>query len=280
MIQKFYSILYDKWFSHNDPYFIIAGVQKSGTTSLYHYLNHHTELCGSKPKEVHYFNRDYYFDKPYASYRSHFSGSNKNIYFEATPAYIYQPNAMENLKLRYPDIKLIIILREPTSRAFSAWNHYRDVYEKNKGSHIKNKPRREGNLLYEMFYNKMDKFPSFRECIEIEIQLMEEVNPPFEPSLLRRGLYYQQIRKCYDLFPINNCMILGFQDLIIHPKETIGKICEFVGVIPFVNDLFIFKAINKKKYKDKIYRNDQLFLNSFYEPHNKKLIELIGNINW
>jgi hypothetical protein len=265
---------------NNDPGFIIAGVQKSGTTSLYQYLNQHPKLRGSEPKELHYFNRDYYFDKSISDYRSHFTGNRNLIYFEATPAYLYHPGAMENLKRYYPNIKLVILLRNPITRAFSAWHHYRDLFYKNKGENLKFRPKRKGNSLYNLFFANRELFPSFRECLDIEVKLMNNQNPPFEPGLIRRGFYFDQIKKCYSLFPKKNMYITGFNSFIKDPEKIILELCEFLGIPPIKNIKFPFKPFNKRKYIEKIPCEDERFLSTVYYGPNRELSNLIGSIDW
>src|SRR5690625_341355 len=56
----------------NEPGFIIAGAQKSATTSLHYYLNQHPDLQGSNPKEVCYFHDDRNYGKGKEWYKKAF----------------------------------------------------------------------------------------------------------------------------------------------------------------------------------------------------------------
>ena len=74
------------------PNLIIAGVNKAGSTSLFHYLSQHPEVCGSKDKETCYFLPLLYNESisPITNYEAQFSHCGKSAYrLEATPAYIY-----------------------------------------------------------------------------------------------------------------------------------------------------------------------------------------------
>ena len=66
---------------------------------------------------------------------------------------------------------------------------YKDFFEKNRvDTMIKSLPHREGDLLYMKLYEGREKFPSFRECINIELELIKSCNG-FEPAILRRKNY-------------------------------------------------------------------------------------------
>lgn len=104
------------------PDFIIIGVQKGGTTSLYKYLELHSLICPSLTKEVHFFN-DRYNKKPLIWYKAFMpiSLSKKQKVYEATPSYIFHPEVADRIYKRFPKIKILIILRNPIERAYS---HY------------------------------------------------------------------------------------------------------------------------------------------------------------
>src|SRR4051812_21310479 len=130
------------------PDFIIIGTQKSGTTSLHYYLDQHPDMRGSKPKELHYFDRRVHSGESLVEYESAFRSFCKKIHFESTPYYIYQPGALELIKESYPEIRLITVLRDPVKRAFSAWNHYRQTFKNKHAEQFEENRRPGGQLLY------------------------------------------------------------------------------------------------------------------------------------
>lgn len=113
------------------PNAIIAGVPKGGTTSLFKYLAAHPEVCASNVKETRYlidigyplFNAKWnYHEHGIDGYKIFFdnqSCSDKKIWLEATPDYIYQNTPLSVL----PDLnripKIIFVLRNPARRLFS-----------------------------------------------------------------------------------------------------------------------------------------------------------------
>ncbi len=262
------------------PDFIIIGTQKAGTTSLHYYLGQHPQLSGSVPKELHYFNRDIHFNKSLQSYEEHFRGWDHNKYFESTPAYFYIPGTCEAMQHAYPDLKVIVVLRDPAKRAYSAWNMYKDYFEKNwVDEKIKSKQRREGDLLYTKFYEGRDQFPSFRECIEIELDLIKS-NESFEPALLRRGLYLEQLNRYWKNFDKDNVLVLGFNDLVKDTENTLKKVTDFLGVEDLGWSSLNTEPRNTRKYSEPITEDDKQFLEDFYREPNQELFDAIKYINW
>src|SRR5690606_33886153 len=128
-IISYYRIL--TWKKRALPDFIIVGAQKAGTTSLFHYLSEHPQIISPYKKEVHYFDGGLNpeidtFKKGEKWYRSNFprKPKSKSIKtFEASPLYLFNPLAPQRIKDLLPNVKLIILLRDPVERAISQYHH-------------------------------------------------------------------------------------------------------------------------------------------------------------
>ena len=122
------------------PNFIVLGAAKAGTTALYHYLGQHPEVCMSRTKETNFLalkddpldfrgpgDRDYitrFSVTTLDGYRDQFRGCGaKPAIGEASPLYLYSPKAPGLIGEVVPDAKLIVILRNPIDRAYSAFLH-------------------------------------------------------------------------------------------------------------------------------------------------------------
>ncbi len=263
----------------NKPDFLIIGAQKSGTTSLFSYLDERPAFIGSDPKEVHYFDREDNFVEGNKWYENHFfRGIRRNgLFFEASPTYLCREKVPERLKNYRPDLKIILILREPISRAYSAWNMYREWSENGViPSGIKNDQYgRKESPLFQLFFK--NGCPSFKDYIEIEMELIKKGDTEEEPSLLRRGLYMQQIQRYVELFSWNNILVLGFNELKNDSETVIRKCHEFLDVPYQAPEINVQKEIkNKRAYSSKINLSDFDILQEFYEQPNKDLVEYLG----
>ena len=116
------------------PDFVILGAMKSGTTSLYDFVVKHPGIAPAAKKEVQYFSTRHRYRLGRLWYRSNFptSLSRRRFYKktnqrllsgEATPAYLFYPMVPGRMKEILPDVKLIVILRNPVDRAYSHYHH-------------------------------------------------------------------------------------------------------------------------------------------------------------
>jgi hypothetical protein len=105
------------------PNFIIVGAPKSGTTSLWHYLSEHPQIFMSSRKEPHFFSVNKY-NLSLPEYEKLFSDvKNEAAIGESSVTYFWHPEAALNIKKHIPECKIIIILRNPVDRLYSAFQH-------------------------------------------------------------------------------------------------------------------------------------------------------------
>lgn len=247
------------------PNFIIIGAQKSGTTSLYHYLCEHPQLIPSYKKEVHFFdgginpNVDNY-QKGETWYCSNFQKkhnvtSNQKA-FEASPLYLFNPLVPQRIFKLLPNAKLIAILRNPTERAIS---HY---------FHVK----RENNESLPI----LEALQSEEERLKPIIDNQDYKNNIYiNHSYKSRGLYYEQIKRYLNHFPKSNILVLNSEKLFTHPSDTLQRIFKFVGIDTDFNVGNLMPrgtGTNKTKIAPAVYE----YLNDYFRPHNQKLYKLIG----
>jgi hypothetical protein len=272
--------LAQQWLPGNDPDFIIIGAQKAGTTSLHYYLDQHPKLAGTFPKELHFYSKYIHYPNYDQSwYRKHFTSivKYKPLYFESSPNYIYHEEAARLIKQHHPDIKLILLLRDPVQRAYSGWNMYRDYY--NKG--IAQKKLADGhtpgqkNFLYEYLFEGRNGFPGFRETIDMEMKLIA-AGDPGGPNIVRKGLYFDQISNYLKYFSRDQILILGFTDLIKHPAETCARVLTFLNIDNSHGWTPKVQIKNSRSYQATMDEADRKLLTDFYEEPNRKLRELLG----
>lgn len=268
----------------NPPDFLIVGAQKSGTTSLHYYLTQHPNLLGSRPKEVGYFHNDVNFKKGKRWYHQFFkniSGKKDFLGFESTPENLYFPKAAERIKKEYPEIKIIILLRDPVKRAYSAWNMYRELMEKRiKQDVIKKILEEDDNEIIRKLYSA-GEFPEFEAFIEAEMDGIRDNVVFSQPSILRRGIYYSQVKQYLDLFGKDFVKVIGFKDFTDNRQEVLNEILMFLNLPKsgweFLNDEVKHVIPYKKNMSIEVIRR----LEEFYKNYNRELFSLLGKeLNW
>jgi hypothetical protein len=114
------------------PDFLVIGAQRCGTTSLFRVLNDHPDVVRpTASKGIGYFDVNY--AKGSRWYRSHFplrltsrlrtGGGAKT--FESSGYYSFHPLAAERIARDLPGVKVVLMVRDPVERAYSAYKHER-----------------------------------------------------------------------------------------------------------------------------------------------------------
>ncbi len=115
------------------PGVLIVGAQRCGTTSMYRTLSQHPAVLKAVlHKGVHYFDMNY--DRGMSWYRAHFplqaSGrragrlaGDRALTLESSPYYMFHPCAAERIASDLPGVRLLVLVRDPAERAYSAHAH-------------------------------------------------------------------------------------------------------------------------------------------------------------
>jgi hypothetical protein len=201
------------------PDFLIAGVPKAGTTALHAALTGHPDLYLSPVKEPKFFLSDgppppvggpgdvqTYQEHVWrqADYEKLFAkapaGSLKG---EATPFYLYDPRAHDRISKLIPDVKLVILLRDPVDRAHSNWTH--------------------------LWVAGLEEEADFLAACRAEESRKQRRWADFW-HYIGLGLYGRQLQHLYDRFPREQVLLLRYRDLKDSPAETLDRVCSFLGV--------------------------------------------------
>lgn len=201
------------------PNFLIVGAGKSGSTSLYHYINQHPDIFMPDNKEPNFLVADYqkntnpsspsYLDDKrrmvfdYNDYCTLFKDANdKKLVGEATVTYLYKyDEAIPKIK-KYlgEDTKIIIILREPVSRTFSNYAY-----------------------AVELGYENL----TFKEALEAEDRRMQD---HWASIFAYRGQteYYEQVKAYMDAF--DDVLVVLTEELRTEPANVIKKVFDFLNI--------------------------------------------------
>ena len=241
------------------PDFLIVGATKCGTSSLYYYLGHHSQILFSHKKELNFFRK--HFHQGIEWYLSHFPTITDRENFltgEATPNYLRFANVAERIKQYCPDVKLIILLRNPVNRTVS-WHYHK------KNSGLTN--------------------DSLEQEITKEIKLLENlsetdiVNMGFtNPDNIISSLYYYQIKTWMEYLPRQQFLILKSEDFYSNPETTMEQVFTFLG-LP-VEKIAQYPKINAGSYNS-ITPELRKTLSEYFQPYNELLEEYLNmKFNW
>lgn len=203
--------------------FVGVGAQKSGTTTLHDLLAQHPEVEVPRRKELHYFERDYRFGPDFRPLAGGYGELHRHFYFdreiagEITPLYLYWQPTLERIKAYNPDIRIIVLLRNPVKRAYSQWGHYvrKSQWRKYRGKEI----------------------GPFRSWIAREVKDMS-TKPGYQRirrSLIGRSMYPAQIGRAMDLFPEDQLLFIKSENFFADQLGTTDRICAFLGVAPMTD---------------------------------------------
>ena len=107
------------------PDVLIIGVRKAGTGALRHFLTLHPDLIAPN-KELHFFDKDQNYEKGLAQYSRQLPKKERDsqLLLEKTPGYFFRGQAPERIAKDLPNVKLILIVREPFTRMMSGYVNF------------------------------------------------------------------------------------------------------------------------------------------------------------
>jgi Sulfotransferase family len=204
--------------------FLIAGVQKAGTSSLFASLAQHSEIGLSCCKELHYFDDDSvdWSCADYSGYHARFEPrAGGTVYGEATPIYLYWPSSLERIHNYNPAIKLIVLLRDPIQRAYAHWcaevSKQRETLPFSEAVRAGRK-RRSGSDEGQRWF-----------------------------SYVERGLYANQLLRAHALFPPENTLALDSHSMVTDPGSCMRRVTELLDLPPFGDDARILHLNQRRQ---------------------------------
>jgi hypothetical protein len=221
--------------------FIIMGTQKGGTTALAQNIGKHPDIflnMNPDPRisEVHFF--DLHWKKGIEWYKKQFDYS-KKIVGDKTPDLMYLHYTFPLIQSVNPYLKIILVLRNPVERAYSAWK---------------------------MIKKYWDEKRSFEVAVTQELESkLDEENKTFYTSqkqYLQRGLYYKQIKNILKWFPRNNLLVLISEKVKNNMREEYDKVYSFLNLKPFETNYELEFVSNNKSNVNKVLYNSLI---NFYK---------------
>lgn len=216
------------------PDFVLIGGQRCGTTSLFRALMQHPHVV--RPtfhKGVNYFDVNYFRGPawyaghfPLRALAQHRSGSGSPRVFEASGYYMFHPEAIQRLRADLPDTKLVVMLRDPVERAYSAWKH-----ESSRG------------FEWESFERAL-ALEDKRLVGEVDRMKADSTYQSFchrHHSYRGRGEYADLLDAALASFPREQLHVMYSEDFFDRPEPTFASLCSFLrleGKPPIAFDRF------------------------------------------
>ena len=173
------------------PNFICIGLQKCGTTSLYHYLNDHPQVIPNNyKKEVKFWN--YVYHKGIEWYKSCFPNKDGKITGDITSNYFWYVDP----KIMYKDLpkttKLITIFRNPIDRMYS-------------------------------FYWWLKRYPCEKHPITDNFWKSHKV-------FLDESDYKKYLEKWVNIFGWERIHVIILEELIKYPQKVWNELCNYLEI--------------------------------------------------
>ncbi len=210
---------------HMTPAFLICGAQRCGTTSMYQALRRHPNvLRPTLSKGVHYFDTNFQHGMNW--YRAHFPFTAQAalhqrrtghgaVTFESSPYYLFHPLAAGRIATALPDVRIVILLRDPVERAYSAHAHE--------------------------FARGYETEP-FARAVELEDRRLQGeedrliADPKYvshahqHQAYLRRGYYIDQVQRMVDAVGRDRVNVVDAEDFFSDPAPVWRQVTSFLGL--------------------------------------------------
>lgn len=198
------------------PEFLGLGVQKGGTTTLQHLLEQHPGAYLPLSKELHYFSLNY--AKGAAWYSRQFATARPDQHCgEITPYYLFHPEAASRIHLLIPQVRLIVLLRDPVERALSQYFH----------------SRRLGLEPLELESALAAEQQRLNGADEVLKAVDGRHRSHQEHSYLARSRYANQLLRFEQLFPSDQVLVLRSEDLFVQPQWIWDQVLTFLHLDPW-----------------------------------------------
>ncbi len=248
------------------PSFLIVGAQRAGTTTLYRVLSDHPHVARPTVRKG-----TGYFDVKYARgprwYRGQFPLSWKArrkhgpdvVTFESSGYYLFHPLAVSRIARDLPDVKVLVLVREPVERAYSAHRH-----EEARG--------------YES------------EPFEVALTLEEErtageveriiTNPQYESfhhrhhAYLARSRYSEQIDRFIELLGHDRVCVVDAGAFFENPMEEFDRVRAWLGLSEWKPEsVEQWNARTRSPMPPELRER----LSRYFEPYDARLAEQLGS---
>ncbi|MGI8888722.1 MAG: sulfotransferase domain-containing protein [Nocardioidaceae bacterium] len=256
------------------PDFLLVGAQRAGTTSLHRALASHPAVVTPLfHKGVHYFDVEYARGLPW--YQGHFPvralsrartrGTRDGPRtFESSGYYMHHPHAALRIQRDLPGVQLVVMLRDPVERAYSAHRHE--------------------------FARGFECEKSFERALELEGERLDGqvakmlADPSYvsfshrHHSYVDRGQYVEQIGRLFDMFDRSRVHVLDSEAFFEHPHREFDRLLAFLGLSAWTPPSF---DQHNAAPRERLHATTRDRLNKHFAPYDDALTQLLGRpLSW
>ena len=187
------------------PDFLVISPPKTGSTWLAANLRHHPQIFIPEVKEVRYFSSLYKW-LDYRWYCDYFSEAGLRLAGEASPSYAALPlDRIWLIRQLLPDLKLVFLMRDPVSRAWSHARHSHQFCEAN--------------------------FATAGTPCLVPTEEQWQANFAHDWPLVS-GDYLGQLRRWSSVFPPEQLLVGFYESIGTRPAALLREVFKFLGVDP------------------------------------------------
>lgn len=242
-------------FATDKPFLFGVGTQKSGTSSLWAVLSTWTDFDDGHIKEHHFFDNyqgESVTQEDLDAYLANFDKASSRFKLDISPSYMTVRNTARRICECMTNTKVLILLRDPTHRAFSSY------YERHKHS-----------KYYSNFSGMLEQqLASFHD------NELEKYSQVISKQELERGLYVNQLKEIAKYFHSENVFVYQSEMLFADEGLFFAKLTAFLGV---ANNFTRFPHERSRSPKPTAH-DLQVFdqLDQFYCPYNQQLFTALA----
>lgn len=292
------------------PSYLILGVQKAGTTSLYNYMIQHPLVIPARRRETHAL--DWRWNEKcktvqqerkwchQAYYTAELERHPSCLTGDSTPSYLLDSKRVLPRIKRVFDwpLKFFVMLRDPVKRVES---HYAMVTS-NEGTPAQLKAR--GTEWRDLTIDQViqQDLEKMRKCglipyFDIETGIVDQSafqafsnsqqeNAAWEKyltdiplhtgshCLIGRGLYELNLRPWLKQYDQSDFLVIRLETMKDHVQTTMDRVWQHLGIPQY--DLEDDTAKNTRVYDPILTTERRDFLRRFYKPHNERLADVLG----
>ncbi len=199
--------------------FLIIGAQKCATTTLFEHLRAHPDIAMPLEKEVPFFTGDDCSAEAWERFcEQHFANSGSRLRGKATPQYMCDPSAAEQIHRLMPNTRLIAILRDPVERT---WSHYQMGLR-----------RATEHREFDQAVNELLTPEQVARGRSLPVPQHHEGFEPESDFYVSWSEYGRVLSSYAEIFGEDQLLVLYTEQLESDPAGTLDRILSFIGLEP------------------------------------------------